>query len=351
YTLNIEIEAFSSNCFSKSLALHSRLLDYISSINSSKTLFHLVNRSARTSFEERQISHFAYYEYPGGSRVPACHTRVDTVESAAFFVATISVFFALPLLLLVGLYAAIARRLRAPAAASAAAPPPRARTVAASRRRRRRRRRLRRRGARVGGVAGAAGAARARRQVVVMLGAVVACFFVCLLPFRALTLWIVSVPKESLQALGFERYFNILSFCRAMTYLNSAVNPILYNLMSSKFRAGFLRLCCEGRWGGLGRGRGADGGGGHGGHTPHRLLVAVPHQQPASAGFPRLLRADATPPPTAPAHARSRAAAPATPPTHSPTPTASKRSPRWPTPAPTRTRAKARRSTFFSSFI
>ncbi|GLG99388.1 Octopamine receptor, partial [Gryllus bimaculatus] len=241
YTLNIEIEAFSSNCFSKSLALHSRLLDYISSINSSKTLFHLVNRSARTSFEER--------------------------------------------------------------------------------------------------------------QVVVMLGAVVACFFVCLLPFRALTLWIVSVPKESLQALGFERYFNILSFCRAMTYLNSAVNPILYNLMSSKFRAGFLRLCCEGRWGGLGRGRGADGGGGHGGHTPHRLLVAVPHQQPASAGFPRLLRADATPPPTAPAHARSRAAAPATPPTHSPTPTASKRSPRWPTPAPTRTRAKARRSTFFSSFI
>lgn len=29
---------------------------------------------------------------------------------------------------------------------------------------------------------------------------------------------------------------------RVMVYLNSAVNPILYNLMSSKFRNGFLRL-------------------------------------------------------------------------------------------------------------
>ncbi|KAK7870088.1 hypothetical protein R5R35_011071 [Gryllus longicercus] len=270
-----------------------------------------------------QISHFAYYEYPGGSRVPACHTRVDTVESAAFFVATISVFFALPLLLLVGLYAAIARRLRAPAASAAAAtparapsPPPAAAAAAAACAA----------AARVsGGVAGAAGAARARRQVVVMLGAVVACFFVCLLPFRALTLWIVSVPKESLQALGFERYFNILSFCRAMTYLNSAVNPILYNLMSSKFRAGFLRLCCEGRvGGGLGRGRGR--GRGRRGTEGTRLTASSWLSRTSSRralGFPRLLRADATPPPTPPAHARSRAAvpaAPATPPTHSPTP-------------------------------
>lgn len=28
-----------------------------------------------------------------------------------------------------------------------------------------------------------------------------------------------------------------------MFYLNSAINPILYNIMSSKFRGGFLRLC------------------------------------------------------------------------------------------------------------
>lgn len=28
-----------------------------------------------------------------------------------------------------------------------------------------------------------------------------------------------------------------------MCYLNSAINPILYNLMSSKFRRGFLKIC------------------------------------------------------------------------------------------------------------
>jgi hypothetical protein len=34
----------------------------------------------------------------------------------------------------------------------------------------------------------------------------------------------------------------MVNFCRVMVYLNSAINPILYNLMSSKFRNGFLRL-------------------------------------------------------------------------------------------------------------
>ena len=44
-----------------------------------------------------------------------------------------------------------------------------------------------------------------------------------------------------------------------MFYINSAINPILYNVMSSKFRDGFKRLilgCCCGRgW----RGAGAQG--------------------------------------------------------------------------------------------
>jgi len=76
---------------------------------------------------------------------------------------------------------------------------------------------------------------------VLMLGTVVLSFFVCLMPFRALTLWIVMGPQEAVFSL--ETYYNILYFCRVMTYINSAINPILYNLMSSKFRNGFLRLC------------------------------------------------------------------------------------------------------------
>lgn len=41
-----------------------------------------------------------------------------------------------------------------------------------------------------------------------------------------------------------EHYYNVLYFCRVMLYLNSAVNPILYNLMSSKFRKGFRKVYC-----------------------------------------------------------------------------------------------------------
>lgn len=42
---------------------------------------------------------------------------------------------------------------------------------------------------------------------------------------------------------GFETYYNILYFSRIMFHINSAINPILYNLMSSKFRGGFIKLC------------------------------------------------------------------------------------------------------------
>jgi hypothetical protein len=76
-----------------------------------------------------------------------------------------------------------------------------------------------------------------------MLGTVVLSFFVCLMPFRALTLWIIVAPQEAVFSLDIDTYYNLLYFCRVMIYLNSAINPILYNLMSSKFRDGFFRLC------------------------------------------------------------------------------------------------------------
>lgn len=81
-----------------------------------------------------------------------------------------------------------------------------------------------------------------RKQVIFMLGVVVISFFICLLPFRALTLWIIIVPVESVLKLGIDGYYSLLYFCRIMLYINSALNPILYNLMSSKFREGFLKL-------------------------------------------------------------------------------------------------------------
>ncbi|GBP26534.1 Thyrotropin-releasing hormone receptor [Eumeta japonica] len=84
---------------------------------------------------------------------------------------------------------------------------------------------------------------RARKQVIMMLGTVVLCFFVCLIPFRILILWIIIAPTEHLQEMSPEKYYNILYFSRIMLYINSAINPILYNLMSSKFRIGFCKVC------------------------------------------------------------------------------------------------------------
>lgn len=36
----------------------------------------------------------------------------------------------------------------------------------------------------------------------------------------------------------------VLLFCRTCVYTNSAINPVIYSLMSQKFRAAFLKFCC-----------------------------------------------------------------------------------------------------------
>lgn len=102
---------------------------------------------------------------------------------------------------------------------------------------------------------------RARKQVVFMLGAVVLSFFLCLLPFRILTLLVILVSDDHWKSFKMEHYYNVLYFCRIMLYLNSAVNPILYNLMSSKFRKGFRKVYCCFFWKSraVGVGRAANG--------------------------------------------------------------------------------------------
>ena len=73
-----------------------------------------------------------------------------------------------------------------------------------------------------------------------MLATVIVCFFVCLLPFRLFTLWLLFSTSQQLTELGMETYYGYLFASRIMLYLNSALNPCLYNLISSKFRAAFL---------------------------------------------------------------------------------------------------------------
>ncbi|XP_037529152.1 thyrotropin-releasing hormone receptor [Rhipicephalus sanguineus] len=74
-----------------------------------------------------------------------------------------------------------------------------------------------------------------RVQVVKMLFVVVAVFATLWLPYRVLLVYNSFAEK---------RYMELwyLMFCKTMIFINSAINPILYNAMSIKFRRAFKRM-------------------------------------------------------------------------------------------------------------
>ena len=63
-----------------------------------------------------------------------------------------------------------------------------------------------------------------------------------MMPFKVFTLWFVAAPYDPMTVISGETYYNLLYFARIMFYTNSAINPILYNIMSSKFREGFKKI-------------------------------------------------------------------------------------------------------------
>lgn len=69
-----------------------------------------------------------------------------------------------------------------------------------------------------------------------MLAVVVILFALLWMPYRTLV-----VVNSFLSSPFQENWF--LLFCRICIYLNSAINPVIYNLMSQKFRAAFRNLC------------------------------------------------------------------------------------------------------------
>uniref|UniRef100_A0A671P5M3 Thyrotropin-releasing hormone receptor n=1 Tax=Sinocyclocheilus anshuiensis TaxID=1608454 RepID=A0A671P5M3_9TELE len=79
-------------------------------------------------------------------------------------------------------------------------------------------------------------AASSRKQVTKMLAVVVVLFALLWMPYRTLV-----VVNSFMDPPYLNTWF--LLFCRMCIYTNSAVNPIIYNAMSQKFRAAFKRLC------------------------------------------------------------------------------------------------------------
>uniref|UniRef100_A0A1A8ESM6 Thyrotropin-releasing hormone receptor n=1 Tax=Nothobranchius korthausae TaxID=1143690 RepID=A0A1A8ESM6_9TELE len=78
--------------------------------------------------------------------------------------------------------------------------------------------------------------ATSRRQVTKMLAVVVILFAALWMPYRTLVVINSFVDQPYL-----DNWF--LLFCRVCIYLNSAINPVIYNAMSQKFRAAFRKIC------------------------------------------------------------------------------------------------------------
>uniref|UniRef100_A0A671FHW7 Thyrotropin-releasing hormone receptor n=1 Tax=Rhinolophus ferrumequinum TaxID=59479 RepID=A0A671FHW7_RHIFE len=75
-----------------------------------------------------------------------------------------------------------------------------------------------------------------RKQVTKMLVVVVLLFAVLWMPYRTLVLLNSFVAQPFLDPW-------VLLFCRTCVYTNSAINPVIYSLMSQKFRVAFRQLC------------------------------------------------------------------------------------------------------------
>ncbi|XP_053127202.1 thyrotropin-releasing hormone receptor-like [Hemicordylus capensis] len=75
-----------------------------------------------------------------------------------------------------------------------------------------------------------------RKQVTKMLAVVVVLFALLWMPYRTLVLVNSFMERPYL-----DRWF--ILFCRVCIYANSAINPVIYNLMSQKFRRAFKKLC------------------------------------------------------------------------------------------------------------
>lgn len=69
-----------------------------------------------------------------------------------------------------------------------------------------------------------------------MLAVVVILFALLWMPYRTLV-----VVNSFLDKAYLDTWF--LLFCRLCIYLNSAINPVIYNAMSQKFRTAFKKLC------------------------------------------------------------------------------------------------------------
>ncbi|XP_060063610.1 growth hormone secretagogue receptor type 1-like [Ylistrum balloti] len=148
-----------------------------------------------------------------GSPCQVCRTKVEEAWQYGYLLSMLSIFFAVPLFVLVFMYAKIIRCLIYDSTSILSRKNP-----------------------------SSIYNIRTRHQVVRMLVAIVLLFFLSMFPLRVVTLWVIFAPPNNVEALGMEGYFNLLAFVRVMFYLNSAGNPVIYSLTSTKFKLAVKRV-------------------------------------------------------------------------------------------------------------
>ncbi|XP_060562101.1 QRFP-like peptide receptor [Ruditapes philippinarum] len=148
-----------------------------------------------------------------GSPIKVCRTKVNGMWRYCYTIFLFIAFFVLPFFILIGFYARIIKQLMSDKLKSLAQND---RT--------------------------AVNALRSRRQVVQMLIFIIVLFFVSLFPIRVLSLWLIFTPTKNAIKIGLEAYLNLISWARILMYINSAGNPIIYSLTSTKFKTAFKRV-------------------------------------------------------------------------------------------------------------
>lgn len=85
---------------------------------------------------------------------------------------------------------------------------------------------------------------RLRRKLICMLIIVVGAFYVCLFPLKIWNLLFMFFghKKWFMDIVTLRVYWSVSITVRTLFYINSSLNPILYNWLSAKFRYNFKKL-------------------------------------------------------------------------------------------------------------
>ena len=78
-----------------------------------------------------------------------------------------------------------------------------------------------------------------QKNIMILLIVMMFLIIICLLPYRCFSLWVVMASQKQVRNLGVAKFYNIITFCRVTFYINSALNPIFYHIISKKFQSSF----------------------------------------------------------------------------------------------------------------